>query len=53
MGVCDIIVLILISAAVAGVTGYMIYRKIKHRGGCCNCGCDGCTACDKGRGEEK
>ena len=53
MGACDIIVLVVISAAVVGVLGYLIYRKVKHKGGCCDCGCSGCTACDKGKKEGK
>ena len=53
MGACDIIVLVVISAAVLGVIGWIIYRKVKRKGGCCDCGCSGCTACDKGKKEEK
>ena len=49
MGACDIIVLVVISVSIVGVFGWLIYRKIKHKGGCCDCGCDGCTACDKGK----
>ena len=46
MGACDIIVLVAISVAVVGVIGWLIYRKVKGKGGC-DCGCSGCTACDK------
>ena len=53
MGPCDIIVLVVISLSVVGVLSGLIYKKLKHRGGCCDCGCSGCTACDKGKKKEK
>ncbi len=43
----DIAVVVVISVAVAAVVGWLIYKKIKGKGGCCDCGCSGCTACDK------
>ncbi|MDE5943843.1 MAG: FeoB-associated Cys-rich membrane protein [Clostridia bacterium] len=43
----DIAILIVVCLAVAAVVGWLIYRKVKHKGGGCDCGCGGCTACDK------
>ena len=45
----DIAVIVIVGVAVIGVAAYLIYRKVKGKGGCCDCGCDGCTACDKGK----
>ena len=53
MGAFDIAVIVIISVAVVGVFGWLIYRKVKGRGGCCDCGCSGCTACDKCKKEDK
>ncbi len=41
MGPFDIAVIVLVCAAFAGVCGWLIYRKVKHKGGCCGCDC-GC-----------
>lgn len=44
----DIAVIVIVSLAVLGAVGYIIYRKIKHKGGCdcgCGCGCAGCSGC--------
>ena len=49
----DIAIVVGISVAVVAVLGWLIYRKIKHKGGCCDCGCGGCTACSKGKKEDK
>lgn len=43
MGAVDIAVIIIVSVAVVAVAGWLIYRKVKHKGGCCDCGC-GCGA---------
>lgn len=44
----DIAVIVTVCFAVAAVIGVIVYRKIKHKGGCgCDCGCGGCTLCDK------
>ncbi len=43
----DIAVLVIVCVAVAAVAGWLIYRKVKHKGGCCDCGCGGCSSCDK------
>ena len=53
MSPCDIIVLIVISVAVVGVIGWLIYRKVKGKGGCCDCGCNNCPACDKGKRKDR
>ena len=45
----DIAIVVIVSVAVIGVIGWLIYRKVKNKGGCCDCGCGGCTACDKGK----
>ena len=49
MGAVDIAVIVVVSVAVLGALGNIIYRKIKHKGACCDCGCgcgcDGCTGC--------
>lgn len=44
VGAFDIVAIVLISAAVLGVIGRIIYKKVTHKGGgCCDC-CDGCCA---------
>ena len=53
MGAFDIAIIVVISLAVVGVIGWLIYRKVKGKGGCCDCGCSGCTACDRGKKEDK
>lgn len=45
MGPFDIVVLVLIIAAFAAVVGTQIYKKIKHKGGGCDCGCGSCPHC--------
>ncbi len=42
----DIAVIVIVCVAVVAVAGYLIYRKIKHKGGCCDCSsCSSCGAC--------
>ena len=48
----DVAVIVVISVAVVAVIGWLIYRKVKGKGGCCDCGCKGCTACDQGKKEK-
>ena len=49
----DIAILVGVCAAFAAVVGWLIYRKIKHKGGGCDCGC-GCNGCSKcGSAEDK
>ena len=43
----DIAIVVIVAVAVVGVIGWLIYRKVKGKGGCCDCDCGGCTACDK------
>ena len=43
----DIAVIVIVSVAVLAVAAVLIYRKIKHKGGCCDCGCKTCPHCDK------
>lgn len=49
MNVWDILIIVMVSAAFLGVAGWLVYRKVKHRGGCigCDCGCGGksCPHC--------
>ena len=51
MGAFDIAVIVIISVAVVGVIGWLIYRKVKGNGGC-DCGCGSCSACDKCKKEK-
>ena len=43
----DIAVIVIVSVAVLGVAAYLIYRKVRHKGGCCDCGSKTCPHCDK------
>lgn len=47
MNPVDIAVIVLVSVAVAGVVGWFIYRKLKHKSVGCDCGCSSCSMCDK------
>lgn len=53
----DIAVIVIVSVAVLGVIGWLVYKKVKHKSiGCdcgCGCGCNGCTLCDKGKKKNK
>ncbi len=51
MGVADIIVIAVVGVAFLAAVGAIIYRKIKHKGGCCDCG--NCSACDKCRDKKQ
>ena len=51
MGPIDIAVIVIVSVAVAGVVGWLIYRKVKHKGGC-DCGCSSCANCPACKGRE-
>lgn len=33
----DIAVIVIVGLAVIGVAAYLIYRKVKHKGGCSDC----------------
>lgn len=47
MGPFDIAVIVVVSVAVVAVFGWLIYRKVKHKGGCagCDCGCGSGANC--------
>ena len=55
MNAIDIAVIVIVCVAVVGVAGYLIYRKLKHKGGCCDCSsCNGaCNCCSAHKDEEK
>lgn len=42
----EIAVIVIVSVAFVAALAGIIYKKIKHKGGC-DCGCDGCTHCGK------
>jgi len=44
----DIAVIVIVSVAFLAAAGAIIYRKIRHKGGCdCGCGCEGCPHCSE------
>lgn len=48
MSPADIVVLLLVAAALVGAVVHSIRARKKRGGGCgCGCGCSGCTGCDK------
>lgn len=49
----DIAVIVIVCVAAACVIGWFIYRKVKHKSIGCDCGCNGCTMCDKCKKENK
>ena len=46
MSPADIVVLLLVAAAIFSAVVHSV-RARKKRGGGCGCGCSGCTKCDK------
>lgn len=55
MNAFDIIIVAVIALSVVAVLGFGIYKKVKGKGGCCDCGCSSCGAChacDKCKNEE-
>ena len=48
----DVVVIVAVSVAVVAVVGWLIYRKVKHKGGC-DCGCSGCSACARNNKSNK
>lgn len=53
MGATEIAVIVVVSVAFVAAVGYIIYRKVRHKGGC-DCGCEGCPhACRCKGGSEK
>ena len=53
MNPVDITVIVIVSVAVVAVVGWIIYRKVKHKSVGCDCGCNGCTLCGKGKKKGK
>ena len=47
----DIAVIVLVSVAFLSAVGVIIYRKLKHKGGC-DCGCSSCPHCSDCNGKE-
>ena len=45
MSGADIAVIVVVSVAFAAAVGIMIWRKLKHKGGCCDCDC--CHSCSQ------
>lgn len=43
----DIAIIVVVSVLFAAAVGYLIYRKLKHKGGCCDCG-ESCGTCSGG-----
>lgn len=43
----DIVIIVAVSVAFVAVVGVLIYKKVKRKGGGCDCGCEGCPhACN-------
>lgn len=55
MSACDIIVIAVISVAFLAVVGVIIYKKVTHKGGCCDCGScpHACHCKEKGKEDKK
>ncbi len=55
MGAVEIAVIVIVAVAFAGVAGWLIYRKVKHKGGCagCDCGCGGGVGCPHCKNADK
>lgn len=45
MSPVDIAIVVVVAVAFAAALGALIYRKVKHKGGVCGCGCQGCPHC--------
>ena len=49
----EIAIIVVVAVAFAAAVGVIIYRKVKHKGGC-DCGCEGCShACHCKDGAQK
>lgn len=53
MGPFDIAVIVIVAVAFVAVIATVIYKKVRHKGGGCDCGCEGCTLCDKCKTNKK
>ncbi len=52
----DIAIIVIVCVAFACVCGWLIYRKVKHKGGCCGCDCGNCgggASCPHCKNEDK
>ena len=47
MNAVDIAVIVAVVVAAAVAVGYLVYKRIKHKGGCCDCSSCGhkCSRC--------
>lgn len=53
MNVTDIVIIVVVAVAFVAAVGAIIYRKLKHKGGC-DCGCDCCPhACNCHKDEKE
>ena len=52
MTAVDIAVIVVLGVAFLAAVGFIIYRKVKGKGGC-DCGCNTCPHCDKCKGDKK
>lgn len=39
----DIVITVVVCVAFAAAVGFLIYRKLKRKDGCCDCGCEHCS----------
>ena len=53
MGPLEIVIVIAVGAAFLAALGVIIYKKVKHKGSGCDCGCSGCSACRQNKGGKK
>ena len=49
----DISVIVIVFVAFVAVVGWLIYKKVKHKGGGCGCGCEGCPHAGNCKGGAK
>lgn len=45
----DIAIIVVVCVSFVAAAGYLVYRKVKHKGGCCGCGCGHCSGNCKGK----
>lgn len=47
MNAVDIAVIVAVGIAAVVAVGYLVYKRIKHKGGCCDCSACGrkCSRC--------
>ena len=43
MGTVEIIIVVAVGVAFLVALGVIIYKKVKHKGGCCGCDCGSCN----------